>query len=154
MYQIRYKATSNGAYTTLTLFPGPTEVEYPERRSFKMQMTQDGAPVVQRPLRDGRVRRWVWKRYRPSVATYENQWATLLTLEYRHRLQNNLHPVVEIWEDTTPEGGFARMSGATKVWTKVRFLRVDRISAKGGGRITYDDSFIEFVIDDPTYQGF
>lgn len=146
-FQVRYKDTEGGAYTTLTLAPGPTEVDYPPRRDFKVQATQDGAHVVQRPLRDSRPRKWVWKGYGPNLPTYENQWQALLALEYRTRLTNTVWPIVEVQEDVLGESGF---SG----WVKVKFLRVERTPRGGGGGLVYDDSTIEFVIVDGTFTGF
>src|SRR5690606_40389735 len=93
-------------YRVIRLHPGPTEVEYPDRRNYNSSTTPDGAVVVQRPLRDDRPRQWVWKNYRPTVTTYENQWKLLETLEVKARLKANLEPTVQIWEDVTDEGGF------------------------------------------------
>jgi hypothetical protein len=156
MFWIRYKATPAGAYTEVPLMPDPTEVEYPEKRAMTVATTQDGATVVQRPLRDTRIRKWIWKGYRDSdlLAVYRNQWALLQALEYRTRLEGALHPLVEIWEDTVPEGGFARGTAEAKVWTVVKLLRVQRTPKKGGGPVTYEDSTIEFVIEDSSYTGF
>lgn len=155
MFYVRYKATSGGAYTTIALNPAPTNVEYPDHRLYKAQNTQDGAVVIQRPLRDDRIRRWIWKAGRSTVTSYENQWQVLKTLEYRHRLRNNLHPIVEIWEDLTDTGGFGGLTaGSDKVWTKVKFLQVHRRLREGGGRVIYEDSIIEFVIADDTYTAF
>lgn len=154
-FWIRFKDTEFGAYTTLTLFPGPTEVEYPERRAMKTTGTQDGATVVQRPLRDTRPRRWIWKNYPPSLVGFEAQWQTLLSLEYATRLEAGKYALIEIWEDVVPEGGFNRVDGSSnKIWTKVKFLRVDRTPRRGGGPVTYDDSYIEFVIEDSGFVGY
>lgn len=154
-FWVRFKDTSGGAYTTLTLYPGPTDVEYPERRSMTTTATVDGATVVQRPLRDSRPRKWVWKGYRPTLAGFESQWNTLLSLEYATRLAQGKYALVEIWEDVVPEGGFNRLDGSqNKIWTTVKFLRVDRVPRKGGGEVAYDDSYIEMVIEDTNYTGF
>jgi hypothetical protein len=154
-YWIRYKDTAGGAYTTITLSPGPTEVEYPERRAMETKATQDGATVIQRPLRDTRPRKWVWKGYIPTLVPYTNQWNTLLSLEYSTRLEAGKYALVEIWEDVVAEGGFNRLDASqNKIWTSVKFLRVDRTAKKGGGSISYDDSFIEFVIEDTGFVGY
>ena len=155
MFYIRY---TNGSGETVVkqLMPSPTEVEYPETRLLKVHTTQDGATVVQRPLRDSRPRKWVWKGYRDSdlLAAYANQWQELAALEYRTRLEAGLNPLVEIWEDETSVGGFDRMDGEDKVYTTVKFIRVDRAMRKGGGPVTYEDSYIEFYVEDDTYRGF
>jgi hypothetical protein len=155
MFWIRYKDTANGSYTTMTLSPGPTTVSYPEKRDFKVQVTPDGAVVVSRPMRDSRPRRWIWKRYRPWIATYENQWMVLESLEYRTRLLAGKYPIVEIWEDESTIGGFDGMVDAsTKKWTKAKFLRVERTVNDSGGPVIYEESFIEFMIDDTSWGAF
>lgn len=146
-FQVRYSATEGGAATTLTLLPGPTDVEYPETRQMKVTSTQDGGHVVQRPLRDSRPRRWTWKGYGPNLPVYENQWQALRALEYRTRLEAGVWPIVEVREDVVGEGGLSS-------WTKVKLLRVERVTRKGGGGVVYEDSFLEFVIVDPSYTGF
>lgn len=156
MFSVRYKQTENGLYTVLNLRPAPTEVEYPEKRTFNKRTTVDGSVVVQRPLRDGRDRKWIWKSYRPSILPYEDQWKTLEQLEYRSRVESGLWPLVEIWEDTTDEGGFERYEsdGTTKLYTPVRFLQVTRKTRKGGGLVVYDESVIQFTLSDNTYTAF
>lgn len=155
MFWIRYTdASSNVIEKALT--PGPTDVEYPERRAMNTMASQDGTVVVQRPLRDSRPRKWIWNGYPPGVhPPYDTLWAELQTLEYRFRLENGLTPLVEIWEDVNPEGGFNSLTGGTtKKYTTVKVLRVERAVAKGGGRIKYDTSTVEFVIQDVNYTGF
>lgn len=157
MFFVRYQNTSGGAFTTLSLMPGPTDVEYPDARLYKPVNTQDGAVVVQRPLRDDRPRKWIWKGYRDSdlMAAYKNQWATLSTLEYRYRLQHNLPATVQIWEDETGIGGFNLLDGGgAKIWTTVKFLQVQRTIRPGGGFVIYDASTIEFVIADNSFSSF
>jgi hypothetical protein len=147
MFQIRYSATEGGTFTTLTMHPAPTEIDYPERRMMTLHPTQDGPPVIQRPLRDSRSRKWIWKGYGPRIAPYENQWEALKALEYRTRLDANQWPIVELREDELAESGFAN-------WTKVKIVRVERTARKGGGGLVYDESFIEFFVVDPAFGGF
>lgn len=152
MFFIRYQDTVGGAYTQMSLVPGPTTVVYPERRAFKLQVTPDGAAVISRPMKDSRTRQWVWRRYRPRLTTYENQWRVLEQLEYRTRVQAGKPPIVEIWEDESTIGGFSSMvDSTTKRWTKVKFIRVERTIADGGGPVVYESSFIEYVVEDATY---
>ena len=157
MFWIRYKHYVEGVLTDteVMLRPGPTEIDYPERRLYKAHTTQDGWIVVQRPLRDSRSRTWSWKGYPPTIPTYENQWKFLETLEYRTRLQSSLPGYVEIWEDVSGVGGFDSVDeDSARVYTKVKFLQVNRTPRKGGGTVTYDDSGIEFVIQDEQYTSF
>jgi hypothetical protein len=155
MFFIRYRDSTNGPWIQFTLAPGPTTVTYPERRAFQLRVTPDGATVISRPMRDSRTRRWVWKRYRPRLTTYETQWRTLESLEYRTRLLAGKPPIVEIWEDESTIGGFSRMADSTtKEWTKVKFIRVERTIADGGGPVVFEESFIEFTIEDDSYSEF
>lgn len=153
-FRVRWQDVDAGAYTTITLLPGPTGVEYPPRRNYTSRMGPDGNVVVQRPMRDDRVRKWFWSRYRDNVAGYSSMWPLLETLEYRTRLEANKPPHVEIWEDVTLAGGFGNTTaGPVPVWTKVKFLQVHRVMAAGTVRV-YDESFIEFIVEDPAYTGF
>lgn len=150
---IRYKDTEAGAYTEVEVRPRPTAVDYPDRRSYKIQPTEDGANVVQRPLRDSRPRRWIWKDYNNRIPAYVSLWALLETLEYRYRVNNGLWPLVEIWEGETGTGGFDDLNGnGTKKYTVVKLLQVQRKVRDDGA--AYGESTIEFVIEDPTYSDF
>lgn len=158
MFWIRYKDRDGQGRlidVEVPLFPAPTEVDYPEKRLYTTHTTQDGAVVVQRPLRDHRVRKWIWRGFSPQLLTYENQWKLLESLEYRNRLANNLPGYVEIWEDVTGVGGFGKMTDTgERIYTKVKFLQVDRTPRKGGGFVKYDTSTVEFVIEDESYKHF
>jgi hypothetical protein len=155
MFALRYQDVA-GIYTTVYLQPNPTDISYPDARLYKAHSTQDGAIVVQRPLRDDRVRQWVWKGFCDSdlLAVYRNQWLLLAKLEYRYRLRNNLPPIIEVWEDETTLGGFDGLDGSAKIWTKVKFLQVQRTLRSGGGRVVFDTSAIEFVLADDRYGAF
>jgi len=158
MFWIRYKERNTQGQIVdveITLHPGPTEIEYPERRLYKTHTTQDGATIIQRPLRDNRTRQWVWKGYPPMIPTYENQWKVLEALEYRYRIEHDLPGYVEVWEDISGVGGFDRLDGSgNRIYTKVKFIQVNRTPRKGGGFITYDESSIEFVVEDTNYTAF
>lgn len=153
-FRIRWQDTVGGAYTSLIMIPQPTGVDYPVRRNVANRVTPDGAVVTQRPLRDDRTRKWFWNRMRDTVPGYSALWAALLALEYRTRLEANKPASVEIFEDITAAGGFGNVtSGPTPVWTKVRIVQVSRDMATGGGSV-YEQSSIEFIIDDLNYTGF
>jgi hypothetical protein len=157
-FWIKYTARDgNGILQTYeqVLFPRPTEIDYPETRLYTSKTTEDGAVVVQRPMADSRPRKWTWKNYPSILPVYENQWKLLETLEYRTRLNNNLSGHVELWEDTSGIGGFTRLDGSgNRVYTKVKILQAHRTPRQGGGLMTYDESTLEFVVDDVTYTGF
>jgi hypothetical protein len=157
------RCTNEGETRVLTLSPGPTEVEYPERFHFTSRSTQDGAVVIQRPPLDERPRRWVWKGYRPWQTDYELQWKELESLETRTRSLAGNSPIVEIWEGETDQGGFGALTSGAEPdfetfsnlrWTRVRFVQVSRTTRKGGGSVVYEDSVVEFRIADPAYQAF
>ncbi len=164
MFLVKYLVTAPSTYTVVSLVPRPTEVEYPEKRLLKLRPNRDGGVVIQRPLRDARPRKWVWKNYRPHVPNYEAQWAVLASLDTQTRwLAGFTTPTVLIWENETKEGGFDGLtSGSTPDlsaytnldWTEVKFTQVTRTTRKGGGPVTYDDSIVEFVIVDTSYSAF
>jgi hypothetical protein len=156
MFWLRYQVRDGGGNLVTVetpLDPAPTDVEYPETRHIKQATTQDGATIVQRPLRDPRVRKWRWTGHQTETEPYATQWALLASLETRARVLAGLPATVEIWEDVSGIGGFDRMDGANRQYTTVRFLQVDRAPRKGGGPVVYE-SVVEFIIADPTYSTF
>jgi hypothetical protein len=156
VFQVRWKDAADGTYTTLTLNPGPSTVRYPERRNFKARETKDGAVVINRPLADPRSRSWVWLNYPSRLVAYEQQWQKLMLLEYRARLEAGVYPIVEIWEDVHPDGGFERYQedGTTKLWTPVKFVRVQRTLREDRSLVEWSESVIEIRIADPTWTLF
>ena len=52
--------------------------------------------------------------------------ARRIVTQARARLEAGKPALVEIWEDTIPESGFGRGASEAKVWTTVKFLRVER----------------------------
>lgn len=162
-FLIRYEHASLGTQT-VKLSPRPTEVEYPEHRLFKSTPTQDGATVLQRPLRDSRTRKWIWKGYRNYITAYKNLWTLLVSLETRARRQAGFtDTTVLIWEDETGVGGFDRTTNGAApdtvnysnlTFTRVRIIQANRTPRDGGGPITYDTSMVEFVLDDTTYNSY
>jgi hypothetical protein len=153
MFLIRY-SDEYAQIHTVELSPRPVEVDYPEKRLFTARVTQDEATVIQRPLRDSRTRRWIWRGYRYHMAEYAAQWALLESLDAQARLRLGLNPVIEIFEDTSGIGGFGkRDGGGNPIFTKVAFVQVTR-NVRAGGRVTYDESVIEFLIRDSDYNDF
>lgn len=162
MFLIRYYDFDLG-HVVLPVRPAPTEVSYPDRRQFTYKPTLRGGTVIQRPSMDTRVRKWVWKAYRGSIPLYESLFTTLSNLEAKARWQAGYEPYVEIWEDVTKEGGFgstldglaADLEFYTNLkWTRVVFQQVHRKTRGGGGRVVYDDTWIEFTVDDESYLEF
>jgi hypothetical protein len=152
MFWLRYE-TAEGVLET-ALNPAPMFVEYPPRRLFKERVTQDGAVVVQRPLRDHRPRRWIWQGYGPAHEPFATQWQLLETLEYRARLEAGLPGTVEIWEDVSGIGGFDRTDApGGRIYTKVKILQTNREPRREGGPVVYE-STVEFRIEDMSYKAF
>lgn len=168
MFLIRYYDAETATHVVRKLRPHPTEVEYPEGDEYRSQVTPDGAVVIQRPMRDSRLRRWVWKRYRPTIAAYEVQYQLLKTLTAKELWRRGQAEVtVQIWEDVTDEGGFGHYEGEGEdgvepdlvyftnlIWTQVKLVNVYRKTRKGGGVVVYDDTVVEFVIADDAYGAF
>jgi len=164
-FLIRYStdAAPGSTYTILELSPGPTEVDYPEAREYNIRTTQDHNIVIQRPIKDSRVRKWLWKNYRSNIIGYNSLWTALVALESRQRDIDGKNPVIQIWENETGEGGFDEttdqlapdLSGYTNIeWVQVKFLQVTRKSRSGGGPVKYDESVVEFVIADASWENF
>lgn len=178
-FLIRYSTnTGHSTFAVEQLSPNPTEVDYPPTREYNARITQDHAVVIQRPIKDSRTRRWIWRNYRSNIATYETQWTNLKSMEARARALSDPEPVapfttyadsltknplIQIWENITDEGGFGEttddlapdlVSYTNIQWTQVKFLQVHRTTRKGTGYVVYDESFIEFVIADPAWESF
>ena len=156
MFLVRWQDAPNGPFTQLSLHPGPTDPAYPEeRRKQTLLTTQDENVVVQRPLRDPRMREWVWVNARPTHLPYEDQWKVLESLEYRARLRAGKVPTVQVWEDVTDAGGFGRVDAqGNRVWTTVKALKVQRTPRKGGGTLVYETSVFGFVVADSSFDWF
>jgi len=153
MFWIRYQER-DGRIVELPLNPAPSAIEYPDKRSQKVLTSQDGAVIVQRPMRDARPRKWLWRGHGPTAEPYASQWKILEGLEYRYRVENALPPSVGVWEDVSGVGGFARLDGnGQRVYTTVKVTEVDRTPRQGGGPVIYE-SVLSFYIDDPTFRAF
>jgi hypothetical protein len=163
-FLVRYGSVPIGFTTVLPIHPRPTEVEYPEFRSFKSKVSKDGSVVIQRPLKDSRPRKWAWKRYRPYMTEFMNMWAVLESLETKAMWDAGFaDPTIEIWEDETGKGGFGTTTDGfppdlitytNLVWTKVKIIQAHQAIASGGGPVVFDTSFIDFIIVDEDYSSF
>lgn len=146
----------------VSLSPAPNEVEYPDRRAYKVKTMKDGGSVIQRPMRDGRPRQWVWNNYQKrDESPFHAMWTMLESFDAKARWSRGLaETTVEIWEDVTGTGGFDRLTNTSAPdlvsysnlqFTRVKFAQVSKSMRKGGGPVTYD-AFVEFLIDDPKYD--
>lgn len=166
MILVRYYDTSVSTYLVAQIRPGFGGVDYPGNRLFERKSSRDHAVIVQRPMLDDRPRRWIWTAYRESMPLYRILWDLLSSLEIKNRLEAGYtDPRVQIWEDETASGGFGHTTDGNPPdlvaytnlrWTWVKFLQVDRTvrDAKSGALLTFDETFVEFVISDPDYKFF
>lgn len=151
-FKIQY---NRGAGTeVLDLSPGPTEVDYPDFRLYNARQTQDSALIIQRPLNDPRPRRWIWKGYRQAAPNYESQFDTLRLLEARQMAADTYDPVIQVWENESDEGGLGGGTEGSPVWTDAKIVQVTRKTRGGGGVAVYEDTIVEFIIVDSTWESF
>lgn len=163
MFLIRYYQPTVGV-TVARLTPRPTTVDYPEARLFRSRASKDGATIVQRPMRDPRPRKWIWEKYRSSVPLYEAQWQFLVSLESQARWDAGLADTsIEIWENDSLTGGFDKVTDlqppdliayTNLQWTRVQILQTTRTIRPGGGSVVYEQSIVEFTIDDDFFTSF
>ncbi|MBU8921010.1 MAG: hypothetical protein KOO63_04225 [Bacteroidales bacterium] len=146
--------------TASLLTPGPTYPDYPNRFETTTHVSQDGNVVVQAPLKDERIRHWVWKNYRYTVNRYPALFSQLLQLHYKLRLQEDTpkSPWVFLKEDVS--NNFGKLEFAAGVWTlnedyiRVKVVDVTQNVAHEGGNVKYDETRLSFVIDDNTWNVF
>ena len=153
----------NGAIMSGTisqLSPGPAWVDYPEKFTNSIIYSRDGNPVVQSPLKDGRPRTWIWKRYRSSVPKYDALYNKLLN--YQHKLRETSFPPKSpwVWVKDTETGNltFRQWDGTkwieVETWVRVKVTMVTQNIAQQGGHAVYEDTLFTFVIDDPAWSLF
>jgi len=151
-FYIKYTDASGTHETELN--PYPSDVDYPEADALSVQTSEDGTPIFQRPVRDGRVRKWIFGGWGKSSEPYATQWALLQSLTGKNRGIAGLERHVYIWEDVSGVGGFDRTDGSgNKVYTRIKIAQANRVPRNGGGPLRYD-STLEFYIDDPSYTAF
>lgn len=149
MFWIRY--TDNSGTHEVSLTPGPTEGDYPEGDGSKVQTTQDGAIVIQRPMRDSRPRKWLWRGYGRSDASNNSLWDLLQSLTTKARVAAGLSATVKVWEDVTGAGGFDKTDGlGAKVYTTVRVHQATR-KPSPSGPVVYETA-LTFYVDDLNYS--
>ena len=146
--------------TITTLSPGPSYPEYPTRFLNDPQSSKDGNPIIQVPLADDRPRRWTWARYWGTVPGYTQLYSDLLQLQFNLRLKET--PAKSEWvflkEDVSNNWGKLEFSGGT--WTlnedfiRVKVIDVSQNVASHGGIVQYTDMYIEFLVDDSTFNVF
>src|SRR5690606_33657832 len=121
--------------------PAPSDVTYPEAEAVAIKNSVDGNVVIQRPLKDGRVRKWHFQGWGKGSEPYETQWNTLQSLTTGRRSQNGQDPYVYVWEDESGVGGFDRTdSEGNRIFTRVRIAQANRVPRNGGGPVRYDST--------------
>lgn len=149
MFWIRY--TDGSGTHEVSLTPTPTDVEYPLGDGSKVLTSQDGNVIFQRPLRDGRPRKWIWRGFGPNDASYSSLWSLLQSQTSKSRLAAGLSSAIEVWEDVTGAGSFDKTDGSgNKVYTTVRVYEASRKPAPAGP-IAYESTFT-FYIQDANYS--
>lgn len=157
------EADSSGAImsgTIIQLVPGPTYITYPDKFTNEVRYSKDGNAIIQTPLKDGRERVWVWKRYRSTVPKYDTLYNTLLN--YHHRLRETATPAKSpwVWVKDTESGNLTyKVWGAgkwteTETWVRVKVVQVTQNIAQQGGYAVYEDTLFKFVIDDSVWNLF
>lgn len=153
----------DGGTQTFQVTPGPDTVEYPPKRHYNIQETPDGEPVIQRPVYDGRERKWMWHGYPARLTQFANLWATLETLEARARINSSLSPYVKVWENESTVGGFGETTDqldpdlvgySNLQWTTVKIVQATRELRQKAGLPVYERSELEFRIADASYDHF
>lgn len=146
--------------TITQLIPAPSFVEYPPRFNNVVKFSKDGSPIVQAPLKDGRPRTWVWKRYKATIPRYTNLYATILNYQYKNRQASipAKSPWVYVKESESGNLTYKNWNGTSFVetsdWVRVKVTQVTQNLGQGGGQATYDETRLEFVIDDPRWNNF
>lgn len=101
------KADQNGARISAAdreLTPGPGKVEYPHEPAGDLLNTVDGRVIQQQPIKDGRLRAWVWRGYPGWLQTYKSLWLALEPLRSRYRKEYGAAtPYIYVKEDVTEE---------------------------------------------------
>lgn len=144
--------------TITQLSPAPTTVEYPINFDHKTTPASDARVVINPSLLDSRARRWVWRRYRPSVNNYESMYNILLNFQHKLREQAGKSPFVFLKEDISKNLDRLNLNGV--VWerqadfVRVRVVDVSQHVAGEGGNVTYDSTVMEFIIDDSVWNVF
>jgi hypothetical protein len=146
--------------TIETLSPGPTFVEYPESFDNNPVVSQDGNVVVQAPIKDSRPRHWVWQNYKFDIPRYDALYVKLYNLQTKLRV--GASPAKSEWvflyEDVTDELSTRAWGGTewtkSPAWVRVKVFNVTRQIRRSGGKVTYDDTRLSFIIDDATWNAF
>lgn len=146
--------------TIYTLYPGPTYVDYPPRFEHNVRVSRDGNPIIQAPLSDGRVRKWVWQRYRFDTPRYTTLFNKILNLQYKLRLlatpakSEYVFLKEDVSENLSPLAWGGGVWAESDGWIRVKVTNVTQNVAHQGGKVIYEETVMEFVIADPTWNTF
>lgn len=144
--------------TIVTLRPGPTFVSYPEKFEANIFTSKDGNPIIQHPLKDGGVRSWVWVNYRNYVPGYTNLYNQLLQLHHKLRINAGKSPWIYVFDDESANLTRFTYNGSkwveTETWVRVKVSNVTQNLARQGGPAKYDETRMDFLIDDDSWNGF
>jgi hypothetical protein len=145
--------------TAVRLNPGPTTVRYPDRFAMEVITAEDGTTTVKGALKDGRVRSWVWKRYKSTVPKYDVLYNKLLNYHYKLRQKSSPTKSPYVYIKDTESGNLTIKSWSTdhwvetEPWIRVKILQVSRDIAPGG-RTLFEETVFSFVIDDQQWNNY
>ena len=131
-------------------------MDYPTDPLGTRQEIPNGSVVLQQPLRDPRVRRWVWEGYPDWYWPYRALWGFLEPLRSRYRFQSGNSPYV--WVRDTESGGLRTVGSAGDVvtptysWLKVRVVEVSRKMGTKSTLPTFDTTMLSFVVADEAFN--
>lgn len=152
-------AQANGTRDTATerrLSPAPTRVVYPTDPLGKRHEIPNGSVVLQQPLRDPRIRQWVWEGYPEWYWPYRALWSVIEPLRSRYRYQSGNSAY--IWVRDFESQGLRSIGSAGNVvtptysWFKCRVVEVSRKMGTTSSLPTFDTTVLGFVIEDAAYN--
>jgi hypothetical protein len=136
----------------VVLNPQPTYPEYPDRFPYTVQETSGGASVRQRAKKQPKEMRWVWADYKPTVPLYENLYWWLFRQQAHIRVADAKNAFMYLKEDVTTNFG-TWSSGTGKIepaYIRVIITYVGRKEDQAGGKVSYTETEVRFVIADDT----
>ena len=145
--------------TAQRLNPGPTTVRYPDRFIAELRHSKDGTTVPKGLIKDGRLRSWIWKRYKSTVPKYDTLYNRLLNYQYKLRQKASPAKSPYVYIRDTESGNLTIRFWTgnhwieIEPWVKVRVVQVNRVPA-AGGQTVFDETEFSFVIDDNNWNNY
>lgn len=154
-------ASGNIVMSTATrLNPGPTVVRYPERFNVETKSSKDGTHIAKKLLKDGRIRSWVWKRYKSTIPKYDTLYNRLLNYQYKLRQKSSPAKSQYVFLRETESGNFTKRVWTgnqwieTEPWVRVKVIQVNRSPSEQSGPAVYDETELVFIVDDANWNNY